>query len=409
MKSLKKLSNYLRRTAQGCIHPPSERLSFSFVTPTAGIIAGADDEHGVPQRSSVGHYLQMYDWDACFFSQVSHHLEQTSLPVAVVGNFLKLMEPDGYVPRTISPKRTWDAGDHAKPFLCQTLLAHIERGGEAAFLNSILLESLSLYLSYFERHRRHESGLYFWRNVLESGVDNNLALLAPMEASRDENEDVGRYPDGRILAVDINSYLVREFESFARLAEILGKDKVKKEFHQKASNLKDLIEHKMWDSELSFYVNLDPVTGEAVRIKSWTGFTPVCLGIARKNRAQKVIVENILNEDEFLRPAGIASVAASERLYNQAVRGLYGRAMVSNWQGPVWVLVNALACRGLRLYGYDEGAVEVADRMTHTLMRDLKANDCLHENYNAETGAPLWAPQFMSWNLLALELIDLLE
>jgi hypothetical protein len=31
----------------------------------------------------------------------------------------------------------------------------------------------------------------------------------------------------------------------------------------------------------------------------------------------------------------------------------------------------------------------------------------LYENYNAETGEPLWAPKFMSWNALALELIDL--
>lgn len=408
MKSLKKLSNYLKLTAPGCIHPPAERLSFPFVTPTAGIVAGSDDEHGVPQRSAVGHYLQMYDWDACFFSQVSHHVDRSSLPVAVVGNFLKLMEPDGYVPRTVSPRRVWDAGDHAKPFLCQTLLAHVELG-QTDFLNTILLESLSLYLSYFDRHRRHESGLYHWRNVLESGVDNNLALLAPIEAARDENEDVGKYPDGRILAVDINTYLVREFESFARLAEILGKDDLKKEYHQKASHLKELIERKLWDDGMALYTNLDPVTGEKVRIKSWTGLTPICFGIARKARAHRAIAENILHEEEFLRPAGLASVAASERLYNQAPRGLYGRAMVSNWQGPVWVLVSALACRGLISYGYEDGAVEVAKRITQTLVRDLNENDCLHENYHAETGAPLWAPQFMSWNLLTLEMIDLLQ
>lgn len=204
--SLKKLAAYLKETAPACVHEPSQdqgdgaasRLAFPFVTPTAFIQAGADDHHGVPERSAVGHYLQMYDWDACFFSQVSHHLDDIAagLPVAVVGNFLKLMEGDGYIPRTVSPRRIWDAGDHCKPFLCQTLLAHLELG-ETNFLNTILLESLSLYLSYFDRHRRHESGLYFWRNVLESGVDNNLALLAPMEAARDENEDVGKYPDGR--------------------------------------------------------------------------------------------------------------------------------------------------------------------------------------------------------------------
>ncbi len=33
----------------------------------------------------------------------------------------------------------------------------------------------------------------------------------------------------------------------------------------------------------------------------------------------------------------------------------------------------------------------------------------MYENYNAHTGEALWAPQFMSWNSLCLELIDFVE
>jgi hypothetical protein len=40
------------------------------------------------------------------------------------------------------------------------------------------------------------------------------------------------------------------------------------------------------------------------------------------------------------------------------------------------------------------------------MQMDLDKNKTLHENYDAETGAPLWAPDFMSWNALAVELID---
>lgn len=54
-------------------------------------------------------------------------------------------------------------------------------------------------LKFFQRERQKEFGLYHWRNVLESGVDDNLALIAPREAAKDEDESVGKFPDGAIL------------------------------------------------------------------------------------------------------------------------------------------------------------------------------------------------------------------
>src|SRR5205823_6448543 len=93
----------------------------------------------------------------------------------------------------------------------------------------------------------------------------------------------------------------------------------------------------------------------------------------------------------------------------QAPRGLYGRAIVCNWNGPVWVLPTVLVARALLENGMVAEAKDVARRVLAALVKDVKANGVLHENYHADTGAPLWAPQFMSWNIMALELIDLLE
>jgi hypothetical protein len=102
-------------------------------------------------------------------------------------------------------------------------------------------------------------------------------------------------------------------------------------------------------------------------------------------------------------------MAVSELLSNQAPRGLYGRAIVCNWNGPVWVLVNVLVARALTKYGLENEARDVARRMLSAMVKDIRETGVLHENYNAETGQGLWAPRFMSWNLLALELIDLVE
>jgi glycogen debranching enzyme len=406
------LADFLKAQAPTCVHKPDGDLPYRFVTPSFGVTAGADDKADVSERSTTGHYLQMYDWDACFFSQVSPRLGLPALAPDVVRNFLALQESDGHIPRTVSPHRIWDKGDQAKPFLCQTLERHLKTAGKADaeqgndILTDAVLSKLHLYLQYFEKNRRHESGLYHWRNVLESGVDDNLALIYPTEAAKDENTDLGKFPDGEILAVDVSAYMACEFEAFAALADRLGKQELHSEYQKKADGVKQLIEDKLWDKELNMYVGFYPVDKSYVRVRSWTGLTPVCMGIASPERAKLCIENNILSSEHFLRPFGLTSYAASERLYNNSPRGLYGRAMVSNWQGPAWILVSALVCRGLLSYGRSADAKQVAQGVLTSMQMDLEKNKTLHENYDAETGRPLWAPDFMSWNSLAIELVE---
>lgn len=57
-------------------------------------------------------------------------------------------------------------------------------------------------------------------------------------------------------------------------------------------------------------------------------------------------------------------------------------------------------------YGYPEAALTVAERVSRLCLADLTANGMMHENYHAETGAPLAAPDFVSWNLLVAQMIE---
>jgi hypothetical protein len=94
----------------------------------------------------------------------------------------------------------------------------------------------------------------------------------------------------------------------------------------------------------------------------------------------------MLNPQHFLRPCGLASHAVSEPLANQQRRGLYGRAIVSNWQGPMWVLPNALAVKALLGYGYEGQARELASRIVKCLAESIEKHGTLYENYDAESG-----------------------
>jgi putative isomerase len=402
------LQHHLRSKALTCLHEPDGLLPYHFVIPTYDAVAGSDDHNALPERSSVGHYLQMYDWDACLFAQAAHHIGVVGLPLSVVRNFLALQEETGFIPRTVSPGQIWDSGDICKPFLSQTLLAQMERTGWAQHAEvAALLDGLNRYLEYFQHNRRHACGLYYWRNVLESGIDNNMALLAPQEALKDENQTAVTFPDGHLLATDLNSYLCAEFRAFSRLASHCGRNDLAQRYAELATDLAAAIEDRLWDEELGMYVNLDPRTNTTVRLRCVSGLMPVLFGVASDERSRRVMHDNVLNDEHFLRPFGVASMAASEPLSNQSPRGLYGRAIVCNWNGPVWVLPNVLVVRTLLRLGMRAAAANVARRVIAVMVKSLRETGVLHENYNADTGKQLWAPNFMSWNITALELCDL--
>jgi hypothetical protein len=385
-------------------------LPYEYVVPTYNVEPGADDKAIVPERSTVGHYLQMYDWDSCFFSQAGHRIDAPDLSKSVVSNFLGLKHNDGYIPRTVSPERIWDSGDLCKPFLAQTLLFWWDRGKRKQPIPSGMIQDFDCYFKYIMRKRRHiGTGLFHWRNVLESGVDDNLALIYPIEAEKDSNEELASYPDGIILPVDYNTYLVMEFLAFSELCAAVGQTELSNEYKIRSQELRNHIEALLWHDQINVYLNLDPRTMKHVPVLSWTCLTPVLLGISSAERTERVLTKIMLSDKHFLRPSGLASMSSSELLYNQSPRGMYGRAIVSNWQGPMWVLPNVLAARCLLREKRENAAVDIASRVVRTLLGGIDATGTTFENYDAETGKPLWAPQFISWNMLTLELIDLLE
>lgn len=401
------LKKFIFAKAPLCIHEAQGRFDHRFVTPTYGIEPGADDNAKIPQRSLSGHYLQMYDWDACFFVEAADRIGDPGLARDVVANFLDHMNGDGHMPRTISPGSVWDKGDVCKPFLAQAIANRLS-DFQSDELTTIL-DRLKRHLDYIEKNRRDSSGLFHWRNVLESGVDNNLALLGPCHAAKDENTHVADFPDGKLLAVDFSSYMVATYGAIADIAKAAGDSDTCELFRSRAESLAELIEDTCWNDKFGMYCNADTGRSERLRVRAWTGLLPVLLGFAKKERAQQVIEKMILSEEHFLRPSGLSSIAASEKLYNNSIRGLYGRVMVSNWQGPMWVLPNVLAVRCLLRFGYKSQAEELSRRVVDTLSSALAESGTMFENYHAETGAGLWSPQFMSWNVLALELIELLE
>ena len=173
----KKLKNFFLEKAKSCIHQPKGLLKYRFVTPSYDVVAGADDTSEVSDRSTTGHYLQMYDWDACFFSQASVKAGIEGLSQEIVANFLSLQEGDGHIPRTVSPSRIWDNGDQCKPFSAR-LFSFGSRTNARAAVTTVAIWKVWIISSILIRTANMKAACTLAQRF-ESGVDDNLALLIP--------------------------------------------------------------------------------------------------------------------------------------------------------------------------------------------------------------------------------------
>ena len=89
----------------------------------------------------------------------------------------------------------------------------------------------------------------------------------------------------------------------------------------------------------------------------------------------------------------------------------------SNWQGPVWPIANYIYSIGLKKYNFDLELNWLGKTMGNLLINDINKYDTMHENYHADTGAPL-APSddhvdengkivgFISWNLCVENILN---
>lgn len=389
------LYEHIEQLKDRVVREPAGLLPFRYVIPTAALDEGKTRQEGA--------YAQQYDWD-CFFEGVALCYDGGDRAEAfrdAMRNFLLFVGADGSTPRTLSPEKFWDFPDQMKPFLAQGCLLASRATGDVSWLDGEPFERLAANLRYWEANRRGGHGLYMWRSSLESGVDNNATTV--------------NLPDLTVESVDANAYLVREYRAAAEVARRLGRAPDGASLDARGDELARRMEVVLWDEEDGCYYDLVSVSDEPfsrIRTKSWTCLTPLWAGTASPERAKTLVERHVLDEETFWGPHGLPSLARSDRLYNQARRGLLyidvekRRWEVSNWQGPVWVVANWQVMHGLMRYGYRDEARELAARVVDLLARDVAATGGMHENYNAETGQGLWSPSFGSWNMLAARMIE---
>ena len=321
-----------------------------------------------------------------------------------VRNFAVSTAADGRMPIVISPNGTIPSLNtdkisniHKPCFVQHTAFIVSRHGGDAEWLREHIGTAEKFLDFYFGNFYHKETGLFFWNDDSAIGVDNDpCTFYRPHRSS---------------ASVYLNCLMYKELKAMEYICERLGIDSAR--YSDAAEKLKSAVNEHMWDERNGFYYSVDlnllPVDPDSQlhkgaprhwncliqRIDVWSGFMAMWAGIADKDRAERMVRENMLNEKTFYAEFGVRTLSKLEKMYCIKESG-----NPSCWLGPVWGISNYMCFRALADYGYTDEARSLVEKTVRILGRSIEECGHMHEYYNPDTGEGVSNPGFQSWNFL---------
>ncbi len=351
-----------------------------------------------------GYYQQMWDWDGYF---IGIHLATRSREKAKylkwwALNILGTIDKKGYTSGCITPREfRKDLGKFfMKPFLAQGCYFASAYSGNFKWIKPVF-ENLKKVITYREKKQfDKEYGLFFWKNGLQSGADNNPTLT---NVKKDRCS---------ILACDINTFQLREYISMSKICKELGFADDERIYNRKVADLTKAIKNHLWFTKQHTFYNIKRDTGDPIKRISYSNFVPLFQNLVSKDLGEKMIHIYLWNSSHMLSDFGLRSLSKQDENYNNENIIL----PYSNWQGPIWPIANFLYSIILKNYGFTNEADQLASIIGELCLKDIKQCGSMHENYHAETGEPL-APSaeqspdgkfkgFIGWNLLVQNMLE---
>lgn len=129
------------------------------------------------------------------------------------------------------------------------------------------------------------------------------------------------------------------------------------------------------------------------------GFLPLWAESVNKERAD-LLIQTLTDPAKFWRKLGIPTLSAADEWYSPYVD------YCCKWNGPVWLLWDYMIFDGLVNYGYNDLAVEVADKMTLAVTSQLSVNHNYWESYSPDNTILDCPPNYIWDAIMAKVLIE---
>lgn len=374
----------------------------------------------------AGYEYNLWDWDSywsakALFEYCEYFKGEKGFDYAInrervinhakgnILNFFDLQQDDGFIAMVTTANGLFASylkDEHLagkkvnqhKPFLCKGVLNASKYSGDFSWFN---VNCLRKYLEFYDKNQFDaKTGLYFWRNDVMIGIDNNPTVFA--------------LPDDSCADIYLNCFIYTELCAMAELLQIRGEDSIY--YQNKAEALKRSIREYLYDAydEMYYSAFLQVETHKneifhhgigafwkclPLKIRFWACFLPIACGITTVEEGRKILEKNYIG-DNFISEYGIRTVAKSERMYN-----IECSSNPSNWLGPVWTISNYCTWVSLKRAGMEAQAREMVEKTVRLLGKDVIENNNMSESYIPETGEPMLNKGFLNWNILVLEMI----
>ena len=347
--------------------------------------------------------------DSAFRAKVGEHA------IGSFTNFFDHQSDEGRIPMLIDVHSADPLGclkpdrpksqNQAKPVFGQIALLAADETGSVDWLAPQFDKLLRFYASW-EAGNQSAIGLLVWGNDVAIGNDNDPTTF-------------GRpfFSSANLL---LNCLFYEDLKAAAELAGRLNRPDDQQRLNAQARTLGEQIQKYCWDPRDQFYYTVDVQCVDRrrelipnvrpgmdmswhclpLRVQVFTGFLPLWCGLATPDQAKALVQANYLADDRFRGNWGVRSLSSKESMYCMDFS-----SDPSNWLGPVWIIVNYFVWKGLKNYGFQDEASDLADKTLRLLSNDLAKNGSLNEYYHPDTGAALSHKGFMDWNLLVLEMV----
>jgi putative isomerase len=405
------LEEHIRTNCEQMVREPSGQLTHPYTVPSS--------------PDSPYYSTALWDWDSWATSialgqveadtdRLGHFAEYERGSIL---NFLDHTDEDGVMPIQLTPDKTLLHGDPTraggfaenmhKPVLAQHAAMLVQRLRDAEWVRPHLGTIGRFVDRYLESHVDAATGLAYWQTDFAVGVDNDPSVYYR--------------PAKSTASIYLNSLLYRELLALGYLLEELGDQPAATRRRRQAQDLADAVTEHLWDErDGTFYsadLNLRPIDPEdwlhrgaprawsslLLRVDNWSSFLPLWAGLASREQAERM-VERLRDDRTFDAAYGVRTLSRLEKMYD-----LRASNNPSNWLGPIWGVSNYLVFRGLVKYGFEEDAIELAEKTVELFGRDLETSGSLHEFYHPDTGEPIMTKGFQNWNFTVLNMIAWLE
>jgi len=392
------------------------------------IVEGKDYFYTCP---SVGTYQHQWLWDSCFHAIIWTYFNPEYAKKELL-NLTKKQFDNGMFPHMYYWKRTsglyprladwffkklWPEKDRTRitqpPLIAQAVLKVYETTNDLDFVKK-MFDPLKKYYNWFDVERDFTGdGLVSIIHPWASGMDllpiwdhiHKIKRMFPIRVANWLNGIIKEYNKvewNKNKIKELNIFLVKDvafntiyilnLKDMVKICDLLGYSEDEKIYASRAKQAEKTLLEKCWDDKDHFYYSIRSLDDSIIPEKTICGLFALCLDMDKK-KAEYLVNEYLINEEEFGLPYPIPCVSRSSPYFNPK-----GSSLIL-WRGPTWFSSNWYVVKGLQKQGFTNEANHIIEKMC-----EMVEKSGFREQYNPFNAKGYGAKDF-GWSTLLIDLI----